>query len=176
MQQTYQFQGTKRQAAILISSFFFFSSISCTKNPAYIIEKIESGNAQNQGNQYELVTIEQQAKEVVENFTTSFEVTPNEDNGAWTRARYFFYTYTDGKPQVSENKLTSDENSSDKVIFKITRTPSKRTVLYAVECLSKNSLEVSENDALMNAKNLARFIKNSEIEMSLIKGVPKIYK
>ena len=114
----------------------------------------------------EVVTVEQQAIEEVNASSPSFFLNNAEDRDAWNRARFFFQTYTSGEPTLTKDLFETSRDPKNKYLYRLTRTTTPQGIHYVVICSS--GIGDPTEEALQNAKNLSRFIKNGQLEVSLL--------
>lgn len=133
--------------------------------------------------QFEVISREEQIVSAVDGFSPTFMVPYKDDDLVWNRARYFFGQYTPyaahiiNKPFGEGTILAppphtegagSEESSPGSYSFVIekTRNAQVRAYLYTVACTTR-STAASAFQATRNGKNLARFMKDGEVELSL---------
>lgn len=123
----------------------------------------------------EVVTVEELAAQAVNESPTDFVVSGSDESVAWERSHLFFSTYTSGveeqefdypKPGIS---LVSRSRDKDKYIYEIEHTATASGYRYVVSC-SRNSSKKGGSDfqARRNAKNVARFIRDGNLELTLL--------
>lgn len=128
--------------------------------------------------EYELITVEQQALSDVMAAPTEFLVAHGDDGPAWERAELFYNKYA-GKARVIATEkgisLVSDmtnKNAAQKgsvsFVYEVSKTFVNEGYLYKVRCVPLVHSSQSLSVALRNAKNLARFIRAGELQVSLL--------
>jgi len=120
----------------------------------------------------DVVTVEDQAKHEILATPTTFLLQGEESEGAWTRSRFFFETYTSGTFKISALAMTSDESAGTPFRYTVRRTPQGvRGETYQVACIPATPQGITAEQrtkADLNAKNLARFLKSGYLEVSLL--------
>lgn len=102
-----------------------------------------------------------------------FTIPLKQDSAAWARANFFLTQYTLSK-KVSRkeipggDRLTGGTFGPDKYAYEVKRIVDSRGSTYAVRCILKNPPGKVDKKAEQNAKSLARFIREGELELSLI--------
>ena len=124
---------------------------------------------------YEVISVEAQAIEELEGYPTTFIVDSSTDNDIWLRAKSFFTLYVEGASKNSATILHSDNNTTDQVLFKIEKKDNGDQVKYIVSCVPKTGSPISTTIADQNARNVARFLQEGKLELSLMKGLPKAF-
>ncbi|MBN8550806.1 MAG: hypothetical protein J0M12_15940 [Deltaproteobacteria bacterium] len=128
--------------------------------------------------QYELevVTVEEQAAQAVNESPTDFIVQVPDETIAWERSQLFFSTYTSGAVQQEFDyprpgvALVTKSREKDKYIYEIEHSATKDGAYrYVVSC-SRNTSKHGGSDyaAQRNARNVARFIRDGNLELSLL--------
>ena len=127
---------------------------------------------------FELVSIEDQAKDAVKSADTEFRVSIAEQEAAWDRAMLFFNQYViQFKPGAeslpgSGNKLSNVSSKTDQYHYSVERYVNNFGSVFLVSCRPNRSLvgldRSSRQLAQRNAQNLARFIKEGQLELSLL--------
>ncbi len=121
--------------------------------------------------EYEVVSIEEQALQAVEQMPTEFQVRLEDDESVWDRSHLFFRIYTNAGA-FEENfdypnpgtTLRSKDGVQDAYRYEIERRLSAGGYRYLVQCLpSRPSALFCER----NAKNVARFLRDGHLELSL---------
>lgn len=128
-----------------------------SKQAPFVIEKVEPELS------LEHLTVEDQALEDVLATPLVFELPPNEQVAAWNRARYFF------KSQTASSKEQSDaigNGPNETYHYLVRRTLKNALSRYEVECIAKSPALQTMADR--NARNLARFLRDGTLEVSLL--------
>jgi hypothetical protein len=120
-------------------------------------------------------TVEERAVSDVRQADTVFDVDLDADHHAWERARLFFEKYL--PPQgdkagvvtkvVGSRWALSNSASAGQYQYEVWRDAMRNGYRYSGTCRPLGA-QTSSDSALLNAKNLARFIHNGELELSLI--------
>lgn len=139
--------------------FFAILASSCTPaqppKPAYEIE---------------VVTVEDLINEEIAEASTDFVLPFSEDEIAWTRAKIFFERYlAQNQPAAfseHRNKVTNRGAADQRFVYAVTREPAKEGMRYTVKCDPAQATDISY--AERNAKNLARFIAEGTLELTLL--------
>lgn len=131
----------------------------------------------------EVITSEEQALEEVMKMPKQFVVKYSESHHAAERVQLFLTTYTGGA-QVEDNQGASQatvfsnvKSAKDKFAYQIERTTAPDGFQYIVICepvssganwnsVVSNSVDVETADK--NARNVARFIRDGQLEVSLL--------
>ncbi len=125
--------------------------------------------------EYEVITIQELAAQAVNEAPTDFVVSAADQSVAWERSKLFFATYTSGvkeeefdypKPGIS---LVTKARDKDKYIYEVEHTETDQGYRYVVSC-SRNTSKRGNSDfqARRNAQNVARFIRDGNLELSLL--------
>jgi len=126
--------------------------------------------------QYELVSPQEQSLEALRAAELRFNVDMGEDQAAWTRANYFFDKYAHSK-SVSEElapvwktRISSAGGGGAKYLYKVEKILAKEGFNYSVSCNINPSGKPpgSPGAADLNARNLARFIREGRLELDLL--------
>ena len=123
---------------------------------------------------FEFDSVRDLALKEIENTPLTFTMPLEEDYYAWERALLFIVNHTSGFGWNDTFEdggaiVTSDaENSGDKFHYQISKSFSPDGYHYAVKCLTHDHQESTET--LLNAKNLARFIKDGKLEGDLLRS------
>lgn len=114
----------------------------------------------------EVVSFQEQVREEVEEHPTQFQLPKQSDAQAWTRAQLFFRDYELTTPIVSRNEIKSNPKEDKRFLYQISRVGHGKEVEYVVNCVGREprDSEVAE----VNAKNVARFLKEGQLELSLL--------
>lgn len=119
----------------------------------------------------EIESPEDQALAIVNKTPTSFQLEGVDNAHAWERASAFFTLYLDSKDseklKVTQELISNYPSKNAGYIYTITRRVQAGGYVYNVDCkLGKSYGEPSL--AKRNARNLARFIQSSVLEVSLL--------
>ncbi|WKZ56763.1 MAG: hypothetical protein QY326_08515 [Bdellovibrionota bacterium] len=135
---------------------------------------------------FEVVTVEEQAKAAVAEMPTEFGVPIENDTAAWSRARYFLNSYTESGVRLDEplpgggwrlsnyqridgsSKQPAAKKNSDRFEYLILKKPQGDMLLYRVLCRPGTAARTISN-CQENARNVARFISEGNLELSLLK-------
>ena len=104
---------------------------------------------------------------------TSFLVPAADDFYAWERALYFIGRYTSGieirsgKGPDAPVSLTNKAAGGDRYSYQVTKSAGASGMAYIVECRPR-APGAAPAMAERNARNLARFIRDGTIELSLL--------
>lgn len=120
-------------------------------------------------------TPEELARQEVLDTPTEFLVGFDDDAYAWDRARFFLENYTgavvghaSAVTRVVGDRWSLVSNPmTPEFLYEVSKDPSDTGYLYRVTCLSVHG--GSTSDAVLNAGNLARFIRDGKLEVSLLK-------
>jgi hypothetical protein len=116
----------------------------------------------------EVETMEDQANSAVNASPTSFSVkSAAEDNLYWARASLFFKQYTDSF-HVNKDTVKSVPGQKSRFIYEVSRVNEPLATKYTVKCVSGGGINTSTDVLARNAKNLARFIREGNLELSLL--------
>lgn len=104
---------------------------------------------------------------------TEFPILFEEDYYVWERAKIFIMRYTKGIAWEDETSgifvMSSDaENNEEPFHYLISKKMNPDGYTYKVACLTWEHAETP--DALLNAKNLSRFMRRGELEADLLVG------
>jgi hypothetical protein len=122
-------------------------------------------------------TPQDQAREEVLSMPTEFEVSLEQDRYAWERARFFLENYsgTEGEPHNavvkvvgSRRGLGSAPSTSTEYAYEVFKDFYAGGYRYSVQCVAGPSGQSQQ--AALNAGNLARFIRDGKLEVSLLPG------
>lgn len=128
--------------------------------------------------EFEHIGPKQQAIEAVNATPTQFVVEFPNDPTSWERAFIFFNKYTErqsiyesDKP-VWNSKISNDNAPADSFYYEVTRRLESNGFRYNISCTTNpkhmNSGINSQDQAQLNARNLARFIRDGTLEVSLL--------
>jgi len=113
-------------------------------------------------------TMEDQANAAVNRAPTNFAVaSASDDKLFWARTSLFFKQYTDSY-QLKKNVVRSVPGSKSRFIYEVSRVDQPETVKYSVRCLAAGNINTSTDVLSRNAKNLSRFIREGNLELSLL--------
>ena len=119
---------------------------------------------------YEIVTVEQQALESIMETPSEFALPRHQDVYAWERAAIFFDTHTPGGTttvHTPDHMTLSNRNPEKGYIYSVERQNLGDQFSYKVRCMPQTR-EANRIDGVKYAKNLARFIKDGTLEVSLL--------
>ena len=121
--------------------------------------------------QYDLeyVSAEQELISAVNSASSRFSLDSIDDIEAWTRANMFFKEYTDSYSK-SPDKLASAPGQKNRYRYEVIKSfdRSAGQVRYAVRCGPPGGNSALNPKAIQNAKNVARFIKDGNLELSIL--------
>ena len=109
---------------------------------------------------------------------TDFKVEPGDDAHSWERVLFFFKKHA-GKFRLSQDsdeqwsyQISSAAAQDDALHFSVRKRFYRGTYLYKVICQPNPaaSRKMSIEMAMLNARNLARFIREGKLEASLLSG------
>lgn len=122
-------------------------------------------------------SVQEQALDSLMQTPTSFPIEYRADRHAWERARVFFDKYLsppDQKNQAVVTKvrketwiLTNRDLRPSHFIYEVKRVDGRKGYTYSVSCEPVGNS--ASQDAQMNARNLARFIRDGSLEVSLLR-------
>ncbi len=121
-------------------------------------------------------TVDDQARAAVLASPRTFVISWDDDRMAWERARFFFEKYVAREesraPVVSKVigtrwALTNGKNGQ--YVYEVWKDSVSKGFKYTVRCTAQNGGQAQE--AQLNAGNLARFIREGKLEVSLL---PKV--
>lgn len=120
----------------------------------------------------ERISPEEQLVSAVASSPTSFVLDAQDANQAWKRAQLFFRQYTSRfvfrKMGAGEGAmLVSRDDTPDKYLYRVEKRPRERGFEFIVVC-APNLPSASREVASQNSKNLARFLREGTLEMSLL--------
>ncbi|RMG43092.1 MAG: hypothetical protein D6719_04460 [Candidatus Dadabacteria bacterium] len=120
----------------------------------------------------EILTPAEAVLEEVMSTPTEFIVDYDNDPTAWDRIPYFFTRYLGVKMPVVEYLGNNSyriraPSGSTKYSYNILKTPESTGFRYRVECIPNQS-SAKSSLADRNARNLARFIRDGTLELSLL--------
>lgn len=120
----------------------------------------------------EVETVEDQALSAVMSSSLEFTVELAAADDAWARARLFLSQYAASSavpraiaPRVSV--LSSADSKAEPYLYKVTRAASPNGYHFRVGC-EPRAADGSAAKAEQNARNLARFIREGTLELSLL--------
>lgn len=120
--------------------------------------------------QVEVETIEEQALNAVQASPVDFTVDFSKNSEVWERSKLFFLQYTKGaaKGEVRNSGIyLTNENSRDRFLYTITQSPGSNGMSYSVKCAERGRGDT--DDAAINARNAARFIRDGKLELKLLR-------
>lgn len=103
---------------------------------------------------------------------TDFTVDSGDDRRSWERARVFFTQFTASSKPVREvygskmRVLSNDNNDQTKYHYTVERSEAPQGYRYRVTCDAVGGAR--DDKSVRNAKNLARFIRQGNLEASLL--------
>jgi len=117
-------------------------------------------------------TVEAQAASAVASTPLEFLVPLKEADGAWARTRLFFSQYVSGDAVVTEvsdraSEISTATENGEKFRYKVRRTITPNGYRFVVECAPMKGGEAFF-PAQQNARNLARFIREGTLELTLL--------
>ena len=122
-------------------------------------------------------TPQDQARDEVLSMPTEFDVSIDQDRYAWERARFFLENYS-GEGSESHNAvvkvvgsrrgLGSVRSPSSQYEYEVFKDFHSGGYRYSVNCVARSGGESQQ--AILNAGNLARFIRDGKLEVSLLPG------
>ncbi len=116
----------------------------------------------------ELETMEDQANSAINAAPTTFSVISEAENTLyWARASLFFKQYTDTF-KVRKDSVRSVPGEKTRFIYEVTRVNKPDATSYTVKCAPGGGVNTSTDVLSRNAKNLARFIREGNLELSLL--------
>lgn len=121
---------------------------------------------------YEAISSQEEALQEIQASPTNFEVTIEENEAAWERARFFLQQYA-GKGKI-QSERAADRDVMTKAgsagfRYQVARRFNGGKVNFQVFCTPKDPKR-STAQALLNAKNVARFVRSGELEVSQLIG------
>jgi hypothetical protein len=114
----------------------------------------------------EVVSIEDQALQAVQQAPTEFTVPFSEQKASRLRIKAFFDTYGSGSRLVSSESGAAIEGTTAHYRYRISEQDSAQGVHYKVHCAA---LSTAMTGCQLNAPNVARFIHQGILEVSLLK-------
>lgn len=132
-----------------------FHLIGCHANKGMTIERTSS---------QELIL------EEIEGMPTQFSLDIPSSKAAWVRAVLFVQEHTKGSAEIEPNKIVSCSNHPEnQFVYRISKNDSEMGATFEITCEPIEKTPANQAAALLNAKNLARFLRNGELELSLLK-------
>lgn len=128
-----------------------------------------AGGCSNSSRTYEVekvIGVEEQARDEVENAPLAFQVSHEEEQDSWERAQFFFANYSESKFTEGKNYLSTLPGQTVRFTYRVSKATVSGGKLITVECRDNGAVTT---DSTFNAKNLARFIKEGTLEMSLMR-------
>ena len=117
----------------------------------------------------EVSTVEDQALEDVSKSSTDFMIDFYQNSVAWERAQSFFDYYLKQPGILRTHSLISNANiPGGPFEYTVTRQPGVKGVYYSVKCVPSPFNSAKVPNAIRNARNFARFIKDGTLERSLL--------
>lgn len=108
--------------------------------------------------------------EEIEGMPTQFSLDIPSSKAAWVRALFFVQEHTKGSAEIEGNKIVSCSNHPEnQFIYRINKHESEIGTDFEITCEAVEKTPANQAAALLNAKNLARFLRNGELELSLLK-------
>ena len=118
-------------------------------------------------------TVDDQARSAVLEAPTSFVVSFDDERLAWERARFFFEHYVRkgaaGAPVVSRvvgTRWSLTNGDEGPFIYEVSKVSVSQGFRYTVKCAPQGGRPNSAS--ALNAGNLARFIREGKLELSLL--------
>lgn len=119
-------------------------------------------------------TTRDQARDEILSTPTVFDVTLDDDLYSWDRARFFLENYTGASSghssavmKVVGSRLSLQSNPGlEGYQYEVSKDRGDNSFTYHVSCLSSPGGDVGQ--AALNAANLARFIRDGKLEVSLL--------
>ena len=143
------------------------SIILCALLP--LVSACSSTTATKKNYEIEVVTAEQLIDEEIAKANTEFMVPFSDDEIAWSRTRIFFERYLNGEPgefTINRNRAQNKPTESARFYYSVSREPLDDGMQYHVSC---NPVQPTDRVyADRNAKNLARFISEGTLELTLL--------
>ncbi len=142
----------------ILSSFVLSLSVilgGCHSNTGYTVERTSS---------QELIL------EEIEGMPTQFALDVPSSKAAWVRAVLFVQEHTKGSAEIEGDRIVSCSNHPEnQFIYRIKKHESEMGAEFEISCEPVEKTPAKQASALLNAKNLARFLRNGELELSLLK-------
>ena len=124
--------------------------------------------------EFEIQGPEEQSALLIDAAPTEFKINFENDALAWERTRLFFSKYT-AKPLISEldkkgeSLEIASQLPSEKYFFRVKHILQGQGFKYLVTCVPNPAQRSADNLAAnRNAKNLARFIKDGELDVGFL--------
>ncbi len=120
-------------------------------------------------------TTQDQAREEILTTPTSFDIQFDQDEHCWERARFFLENYT-GAPATHSSVVTrvvgvrwslASNPAESAYLYEVAKDSTQDGYTYYVTCQPGQG--GSSDQAALNAGNLARFIREGKLEMSLLR-------
>jgi hypothetical protein len=118
-------------------------------------------------------TVDEQARAAVLGSPKTFVVSLDDDRMAWERARFFFEKYVtheqSAAPVISKvigARWALTNGKSGRYTYEVWKDSVANGFKYTVRCAAQNGGQAQE--AQLNAGNLARFIREGKLEVSLL--------
>ena len=146
---------------LLLSLLLVFSSCS-------LVQK-DNTSVYASGSGYEIESVADQLTSVLEAYPTRFTVPIGEGKQSLERAFFFFKTYTSsftpGDISATDRNINlTSEKSNDATRYRVSRVLVKEGFRYSVSA----SFKKDQTKSAIMASNLARFIKDGNLEISLL--------
>lgn len=156
--------GTIRHSPLVVAIGFGFIGCSAPVAPPPEPPRFE----------IEIETVEQQARQAVAAAPLEFTVPLRESDEAWARAVIFFSQYTSAAGRVREAGsrvlvISTESDSADPYRYSVRREITPNGYLFSVICVPNGDSATPEL-AERNGRNLARFIGEGTLEVSLLVG------
>ena len=121
-------------------------------------------------------TSRESAKREVLQAPRTFAVSKSDDSYTWDRARFFIENYSDvpGGQRAAVVRIVGDQwalvshPSSTGYHYEVKREPSADRFIYTVSCAADSFGNQTQAD--LNEGNLARFVREGQLEVSLLKS------
>ena len=116
----------------------------------------------------EVITVADQARAAIAATPTEFVLSVPEDRLAWSRARDFFALYAGSPVGVDSEQLLSNRGvTTSGYFFEIERVAVDRGARFSVRCFPAHGAAIVES-SIQNARNVARFLRDGVLEVSLL--------
>lgn len=123
--------------------------------------------------QFDRISSQEDTLQQIQATPTRFSMPIEENQAAWERARFFLERYA-GKGKIQSDKQhdrdTMTKMSSSGFRYQFIRQFERGEAHFQVFCTPAKGSANSTADALLNAKNVARFLKDGELEVSRLIG------
>jgi hypothetical protein len=121
--------------------------------------------------EFETISSAEEARLEIQSAPTAFSLDPEQNESAWERAYFYLNQYAGEGKVVHESASDRDiltKSTAHGFRYQISRQYQGGGVNFQVLCTPIQG-RGNPTDALLNAKNLARFIRTGELEMSIVK-------